>query len=148
MADDAFDVGGVEDGSDDVEGAPLARAGVEDVHPDPLALAHGDRVGLVLVGVAVEDDQVGVLGRDLVGVDLAAGGAEALAARLPRSVVGTPEEFEARVQQARSLYLPDGRVSEDQLETTVTLLRDQMPLRSRPRIQLLPPGRLTTTPSR
>ena len=79
---------------------------------------------------------------------LMGGGAAALAARLPRSVVGTPEEFEARVQQARDLYLPDGRVSEDQLETTVTLLRDQRPLRSRPRIQLLPPGRLTTTPSR
>ncbi len=64
---------------------------------------------------------------------LAAGRAEALAARLPRSVVGTPEEFEARVQQALRLYLPDGRVSDEQLETTVTLLGDQLPLRSRPR---------------
>jgi NitT/TauT family transport system substrate-binding protein len=79
---------------------------------------------------------------------LAAGRAEVLAARLPRSVVGTPEEFEARVQQARSLYLPDGRVSEEQVETTVAWLGDQLPLRSRPRIQLVPMGRLMAPPSR
>jgi NitT/TauT family transport system substrate-binding protein len=79
---------------------------------------------------------------------LTAGRPEALAARLPRSVVGTPEEFEARVQQALRLYLPEGRVSEEQIEATVTLLGDQLPLRSRPRIQLVPLGRLMAPPSR
>jgi ABC-type nitrate/sulfonate/bicarbonate transport system substrate-binding protein len=79
---------------------------------------------------------------------LAAGRPETLAARLPRSVVGTPEEFEARVQQARRLYLPEGRVSEEQIETTVTMLGDQLPLRSRPRIHLVPLGRLTAPPSK
>lgn len=79
---------------------------------------------------------------------LAAGRASELAKRLPRSVVGTAEDFEARVQQARGLYLPDGRVSEEQLEMTVLFLRDSLPLPSRARIQLLPPGRVKTTPGR
>ena len=48
-----------------MEGAPLARAGVEDVHPNALARPDRDRVGLVLVGVAVEGDDVGLLGRHL-----------------------------------------------------------------------------------
>jgi NitT/TauT family transport system substrate-binding protein len=79
---------------------------------------------------------------------LAAGGARELSARLPRSVVGTPEEFEARVLHVRSLYLPDGRVSAEQLDATIELLRDQLPLPARARIQLLPPGRVKTSPGR
>jgi len=72
---------------------------------------------------------------------LAAGRAGELAKRLPRTVVGAMKDFEARVEQARTLYLADGRVSAEQLELTVTFLRDQLPLPARARIQLLPPGR-------
>jgi NitT/TauT family transport system substrate-binding protein len=79
---------------------------------------------------------------------LAAGNAGGLASRLPRSVVGASEEFEARLQQARSLYLPEGRVSDEQLETTVTLLTDELPVRPRARLQLLPPGRASRRPHR
>jgi NitT/TauT family transport system substrate-binding protein len=79
---------------------------------------------------------------------LAAGRAANLGARLPRAVVGVADEFDARVQQARGLYLPDGRVSDAQLEMTTTFLRDQLPLPARARIQLLPTGRLKTTPGR
>ena len=79
---------------------------------------------------------------------LAAGNADGLVSRLPRSVIGTPEEFAARLQQARSLYLPEGRVSDEQLETTMTLLRDELPVPSRARLQLMPPGRLMTPPAR
>lgn len=79
---------------------------------------------------------------------LAAGRAGELAARLPRTVVGAAEDFETRVRQARSLYLPDGRVSEEQLEMTVLFLRDQLPLPTRARLQLLPAGRLKATPGR
>jgi NitT/TauT family transport system substrate-binding protein len=79
---------------------------------------------------------------------LGAGEASELARRLPRTVVGSGEEFEARIRQARDLYLPDGRVSEEQLEMTVLFLRDSLPLPGRARVQLLPPGRLKTTPGR
>jgi NitT/TauT family transport system substrate-binding protein len=80
---------------------------------------------------------------------LAAGRASELAKRLPPGVVGTPEEFEARVQQAHGLYLPEGRVTDEQLEMTTLFLRDALPLPARARIQLLPPpGRVKTTPGR
>ncbi len=71
-----------------------------------------------------------------------------LATKLPPHVVGSAEEFVARVTQAKTVYLPDGRVTADQLENTMQLLRDQLPLPSRARIQLLPQGRVKTTPGR
>jgi ABC-type nitrate/sulfonate/bicarbonate transport system substrate-binding protein len=78
---------------------------------------------------------------------LASGRTGELASRLPKSVVGSSAaEFEARVQQARALYLPEGRVSEERLEMSVTFLRDSLPLPGRARIQLLPPGRVKATP--
>jgi NitT/TauT family transport system substrate-binding protein len=79
---------------------------------------------------------------------LAAGGVTALKARLPKHVVGVGDEFDTRVLQARTLYLPDGRVGEEQLEMSSTFLRDQLPLPPRARIQLLPTGRVKTTPGR
>src|SRR3954452_4630626 len=48
VADHALDVGLVEDGAHDVEGAPLARACVQDVHAHLLAAADRDRARLVL----------------------------------------------------------------------------------------------------
>jgi len=79
-------------------------------------------------------------------------GAEAtgdLATKLPKNVVGpSGEDFEARLRQARNLYLPDGRVSVEQLDGTVELLRDHLPLPARARIQLLPQGRVKATSGR
>ena len=79
---------------------------------------------------------------------LASGGASGLAGKLGRSVVASPEEFAARVDQARGLYLPETRVSPERLDATVDLLRDQVPLPSRARVQVLPTGRVRTTPGR
>ena len=73
---------------------------------------------------------------------LGGGQAAELAARLPRAVLGSAGDLEARLQQARGLYLAEGRVSEEQLELTTLFLRDQLPLPARARIQLLPPGRV------
>ena len=77
---------------------------------------------------------------------ITAGATSALAAKLPRNVVGTTEEFEARVQQAKTLYLARGRVTGKQLESTQDFLRDQLSLPSRARLQLLMPGRLGVIP--
>ena len=72
-----------------------------------------------------------------------------LATKLPKNVVGSSgEDFEARVQQARTLYLPEGRVTPEQLDATLSLLRDHQPLPDRARVQLLSQGRVRTTPSR
>ena len=72
-----------------------------------------------------------------------------LAAKLPKAVVsGSAEEFEERLRQVRTLYLADGRVSPEQLEATLELLRDHLPLPARARIQVLPQGRVKTTPGR
>jgi len=72
-----------------------------------------------------------------------------LATKLPKNVVGpSVEAFEARVRQARTLYLADGRVSSEQLEATLELLRGHLPLPARARVQLLPQGRVRTTTSR
>jgi NitT/TauT family transport system substrate-binding protein len=79
---------------------------------------------------------------------LAGGRVAELAAKLPGAVVGEADEFEARVRRARGLYLPEGRVSEERLELTTLFLRDQLPLPSRARIQVLPAGRLTAPPAR
>ena len=72
-----------------------------------------------------------------------------LAAKLPKNVVGgSAEEFETRVRQARGLYLGDGRVSGEQLDATLGVLRDHMPLPPRARVQILAQGRVKTTPGR
>lgn len=54
--------------------------------------------------------------------------AEALAARLNRTVVGIPEEFAARLQAVRGLYLPDGAVTVEQLRDTISMVRAHLPL--------------------
>jgi NitT/TauT family transport system substrate-binding protein len=79
---------------------------------------------------------------------IAAGRAEELAERLPRQVVELPDVFLERVEQARALYLPDGRVTPERLDNTAAFLRDYVPLPGRARVQILPPGRIKTTPGR
>jgi NitT/TauT family transport system substrate-binding protein len=72
---------------------------------------------------------------------IAGGDPEGLAAKLPKSVVGIPDEFAARLGQAKYLYLAKGRVTANQLQASETFLKDQLPLPSRARIQLLVPPR-------
>jgi NitT/TauT family transport system substrate-binding protein len=62
---------------------------------------------------------------------------EALARRLPRSVVGTAEEFERRVEATRAMLLPDGWVTAGQLRETIALIRAHLSLP--PTLKLGPP---------
>jgi ABC-type nitrate/sulfonate/bicarbonate transport system substrate-binding protein len=79
---------------------------------------------------------------------IAAGSAAALADKLPRTIVVVPDELAARVEHARGLYLRDSPASADRLDATLDLLRDQVPVAARTRVQVLPPGRIRTTPGR
>jgi NitT/TauT family transport system substrate-binding protein len=79
---------------------------------------------------------------------IAAGRAGDLAERLPRDVVEHIDTFDERVAHARRIYLTDGRVTVEHLDNTAGFLRDQVPLPGRARVQLLPPGRIKTTPGR
>jgi len=72
---------------------------------------------------------------------IAAGEPANLAPKLPKSVVGLAEDFGARLTQGKTLYLPRGRVTTNQLQASETFLRDQLPLPPRARIQLLVPPR-------
>ena len=56
------------------------------------------------------------------------GDPQEVAARLPTQVVGEPEEFMARLATSRSLYLPDGVVSADQVQQTIAIIRAHTPL--------------------
>src|SRR5262249_54765596 len=51
-----------------------------------------------------------------------------LASRLPTRVVGETSDFEARLAASRSLYLPDGAVSTDQISQTLAIIRTHTPL--------------------
>ncbi|MBI3827587.1 MAG: ABC transporter substrate-binding protein [Candidatus Rokubacteria bacterium] len=59
---------------------------------------------------------------------LAGAGAEALATKLARRVVGAPDEFAARLEASRALYLPNGDVTAVQLRDTIAMIRGQTPL--------------------
>jgi hypothetical protein len=54
--------------------------------------------------------------------------ADTLAARLPGAVVGAGEDFPARLEAARGLYLPGGDVTSAALRETIAIIRDHMPL--------------------
>jgi NitT/TauT family transport system substrate-binding protein len=58
---------------------------------------------------------------------IATAGVDVLAARLPRAVIGPLEEFERRLETARSLYLPDGAVTIAQLRQSIAIVRAHMP---------------------
>jgi NitT/TauT family transport system substrate-binding protein len=75
------------------------------------------------------DRDLAALVRALVDAErlIATTGAEALAAKLPKAVVGVPEEFERRLEAARALYLPDGAVTVPQMRESLALVRAHMP---------------------
>ena len=54
--------------------------------------------------------------------------AEALASKLPARVVTLGNDFQARLEAARGMYLPEGRVSTEQLRRTIMLIRAHLPL--------------------
>jgi len=51
----------------------------------------------------------------------------ALADGLPPAVIGSPADFAARLQSARDLFLPGGRVSVEALEHSLELVRARAP---------------------
>jgi hypothetical protein len=54
--------------------------------------------------------------------------ASALAAKLDRRVTGAQDEFEARLETARACAIADGRVTVEDVEQTVTIVRAHTPL--------------------
>jgi hypothetical protein len=72
--------------------------------------------------------------------DLTTAGADELAAGLPPEVVGLREDFALRVRGAREIFLADGWVSEERLESSVELSRDRSPIPAAVRL----PRRLKT----
>jgi ABC-type nitrate/sulfonate/bicarbonate transport system substrate-binding protein len=53
--------------------------------------------------------------------------ADTLAARLPKAVVGIPEDFARRLEAARTLYLPEGAVTLAQVRESIAIVRAHMP---------------------
>jgi NitT/TauT family transport system substrate-binding protein len=51
-----------------------------------------------------------------------------LADRLPASITGPPEDFDARLEACRALYLAEGAVGVEQIRETLTLIRAHLPL--------------------
>jgi NitT/TauT family transport system substrate-binding protein len=59
---------------------------------------------------------------------LAEAPAQAIFERLPRALGTGVEDFERRVETCRDLYLPDGAVSVEQVQETLTLIRAHLPM--------------------
>jgi NitT/TauT family transport system substrate-binding protein len=76
------------------------------------------------------DRDLGAFARAVLAAEqrLATAPPEELTARLPRGVAGPTEEFAARLEATRRIYLADGLVTADQLRDTLTLLRAHQPL--------------------
>lgn len=86
---------------------------------------------------------------------LATEAASELAGRLSARIVASPEDFEARVAASRALYLGDGRVTLEQLQESIALLRAHQPLpaelrppRAEEMLPAAPPARRLTDPRR
>ena len=62
---------------------------------------------------------------------------EVVAAALPGSVTGSPEEFATRLQGARGSWLPRGRVTEEMLKVSVEQARERAPLPETVKLPLL-----------
>ncbi len=60
--------------------------------------------------------------------------AQTLAERLPGSVVGLPDEFARRLETARTLYLADTVVEPEQVERTIEMIRNRLPLAATDRV--------------
>jgi NitT/TauT family transport system substrate-binding protein len=76
------------------------------------------------------DRDLGAFARAVLAAErrVAATRPEELAARLPRNVTAPAEEFAARLEATRQVYLADGLVTADQLRETLALIRAHQPL--------------------
>jgi NitT/TauT family transport system substrate-binding protein len=93
------------------------------------------------------DRDLQALGRALVEAErlIATASADTLAEKLPRAVVGTPDDFARRVAAARALYLPDGAVTVDQIRESIALVRAHMPFS--PALRIPRPEELLVKPA-
>jgi NitT/TauT family transport system substrate-binding protein len=76
------------------------------------------------------DRDLSALARALLAAEqrIAAATPEQVAARLPGRIVTPTEEFVARLEATRAIYLAGGLVSADQLRDTIALIRAHQPL--------------------
>lgn len=101
----------------------------------PAAVEHALGIATINAGVFMRVDRrppdrdLAALVRALIEAErfIATTGAEALAAKLPRAVVGVGEEFERRLETARTLYLPEGTVTVPQIRESIAIARAHMP---------------------
>lgn len=59
---------------------------------------------------------------------IATASSQELARRLPQRITTPADEFDARLETTRRIYLPDGLVTADQIRETQTLIRAHQPL--------------------
>jgi sulfonate transport system substrate-binding protein len=80
------------------------------------------------------DRDLGAFARAVLAAEqrIAAAGADDLAARLPRRIRG--DDFAARLETTRQIYLPNGLVTADQLRETLALIRAYQPLPATSRV--------------
>jgi NitT/TauT family transport system substrate-binding protein len=76
------------------------------------------------------DRDLGALARALLAAErrIATAAPADLAARLPARVTAPGDEFAARLEATRYIYLPAGLVTADQVRETITLIRAHQPL--------------------
>ena len=76
------------------------------------------------------DRDLGAFARAVLAAEqrIATARADELAARLPKRVVGPPDDFAARLEATRRVYLADGLITADQLRDTLALIRAHQPL--------------------
>jgi NitT/TauT family transport system substrate-binding protein len=119
----------------------------------PAAVERALGTATVNAGVFVRADRrpadrdLAALVRALVEAErlIATADAEALAAKLPRVVVGNVAEFERRLEAARTLYVPEGSVTVRQVRESIALVRAHMPFS--PGLRIPRPEDLISTPA-
>jgi NitT/TauT family transport system substrate-binding protein len=78
----------------------------------------------------VSDQELTALARALLAAEerIRTASPQALAERLSARITNPPDEFEARLAATRGVYLPEGRVTADQLRRTIDLVLAHQPL--------------------
>jgi NitT/TauT family transport system substrate-binding protein len=96
----------------------------------------------------VRDRDVAAFTRAVLAAEqrIATASASELAERLPSSLTVPADDFEARLAVCRTVYVPDGTVTIDQVRETLTLIRGHLPLPATARVPK--PEELLWSPSR
>jgi sulfonate transport system substrate-binding protein len=78
----------------------------------------------------VSDGDLTAFARALLAAEerIRSGSSQSLAERLSARIVGSPEEFDARLAATRGIYLPEGRVTPAQLRRTIEMILAHLPL--------------------